>query len=190
MAERVTKIAFFTIADFKEEEVWLRERAREGLHLVRMVVPCFYIFEKGAPEDVIYRLDYTNNEESGDYARMLQDFGWENCGRCMGWVYWRKSAAEAENEGESELFTDDAGRLDMVKKVVQTRMLPLLLLFFVCVLPNLFRALDGDIYYGAGGFASGFFLGFFSLMTAVYLYLFIHCGGKLRRMQRELERKE
>ena len=121
---------------------------------------------------------------------MLTDFGWENCGRCMGWVYWRRSAAETENEGESELFTDDAGRLDMVKKVVQTRMLPLLLIFFACVLPNLFRALDGDIYYGAGGFASGFFLGFFAVMTVVYLYLFLHCGTKLRRMRRELEGKE
>ncbi|MBQ1577140.1 MAG: DUF2812 domain-containing protein [Oscillospiraceae bacterium] len=185
MAEQVTKIAVFTIADFKEEEVWLRERAREGLHLVRMVVPCFYIFEKGAPEDVIYRLDFPNNDEDRDYARMLTDFGWENCGRCMGWVYWRKPAAEAENEGESELFTDDAGRLDMVKKVVRTRMLPLLLIFFACVLPNLFRALDGELY-GTGGFL----LWFFGIMTALYLYLFIHCGGKLLRMQRELERKE
>lgn len=68
-------------------------------------------------------------------------------------------------------------------------MLPLLLIFFACVLPNLFRALDGELY-GAGGFASGFFLGLFGVLTVVYLYLFIHCGGKLRRMQRELERKE
>ena len=168
MAEQVTKIAFFTIADFKEEEVWLRERACEGLHLARMVAPCFYIFEKGAPEDVIYRLDFPDNGEDRDYARMLTDFGWENCGRCMGWVYWRRRAG-----------------LDMVKNIVRTRMLPLLLLFFACVLPNLFRALDGEMYG-----ASGFFLGFFGVMTALYLYLFIHCGGKLRRMQRELERKE
>ena len=188
MADTVTKIRFWTIADFREEEAWLRDMAREGLHLLRMVVPCFYIFEKGEPRDVIYRLDFTNNEENRDYARMLQDFGWENCGRCMGWVYWRKPAEEAENEGESELFTDDAGRLDMVKKVVRTRMLPLLLIFFVCVLPNLFRTLDGELY-GAGGFASGFFLGFFGVMTALYLYLFIHCGTKLRRMRRELEEK-
>ena len=73
----------------------------------------------------------------------------------------------------------------MVKKVVRTRMLPLLLIFFACVLPNLFRALDGELY-GAGGFL----LWFFGIMTALYLYLFIHCGGKLLRMQRELERKE
>lgn len=185
MAETVTKIRVFTIADFKEEEDWLREMARQGLHLLRMTPPLVYVFEKGEPWDVIYRLDFPNNEEGGDYARMLTDFGWENCGRCMGWVYWRRRAAETENEGERELFTDDAGRLDMVKNIVRTRMLPLLLLFFACVLPNLFRALDGEMYG-----ASGFFLGFFAVMTVVYLYLFLHCGSKLRRMQRELERKE
>ena len=63
MADTVTKIAFWTIADFKEEEIWLRVMAQSGLHLKKMIVPCFYIFEKGAPEDVIYRLDFTNNAE-------------------------------------------------------------------------------------------------------------------------------
>ncbi|MBQ1576654.1 MAG: DUF2812 domain-containing protein, partial [Oscillospiraceae bacterium] len=92
MADTVTKIRFWTIADFREEEDWLRGMAREGLHLLRMVVPCFYIFEKGEPRDVIYRLDFTNNAEGGDYARMLGEFGWENCGRCMGWIYWRRDA--------------------------------------------------------------------------------------------------
>ncbi len=184
MADPVTTIAFCTIADFKEEEVWLREMAKSGLHLKRMIVPCFYVFEKGAPEDVIYRLDFTNNDEGKDYARMLGEFGWENCGRCVGWVYWRRSADALANEAEGELFSDDQSRLDMVKKVVQTRMLPLLVIFFACVLPNLFRALDGGMYG-----ASGFFLGFFGVMTALYIYLFIHCGGKLRRMQKELERE-
>ena len=183
MAEQVTKLAVFTIADFKEEEVWLRERAREGLHFVRMIIPCFYIFEKGEPQDVIYRLDYPGNEEDRDYTRMLQDFGWENCGRCAGWVYWRREAAALASEAEGEIFSDDASRLELVKKVVQTRLLPLLLIFFCCVLPNLFRALDGGMYG-----ASGFFLGFFGIMTALYLYLFIHCGGKLHRMRKELEK--
>jgi hypothetical protein len=183
MAETVTKLGFFTIADFREEEVWLRGMAREGLHFVRMYVPCFYVFEKGEPRDVIYRLDYTNNAEGGDYARMLSEFGWENCGRCMGWIYWRRCADETASEAEGELFSDDASRLDMVKKVVQTRLLPLLIIFFCCVLPNLVRAINGDMYG-----ASGFFLGFFGIMTALYLWLFVHCGGKLRRMRKELEK--
>ena len=183
MAETVTKIAFFTIADFREEEVWLREKSREGLHFKRMIVPCFYIFEKGEPEDTIYRLDFPKNAEDGDYARMLADFGWENCGRCVGWIYWRRRADEAE--GGEEIFSDDTSRLDLVKRVLQTRMLPLMTIFLCCVMPNLLRAVDGQ-YYGA----SAFFLWFFGIMAALYIYLFIHCGGKLLRMRRELEKKE
>ena len=184
MAETVTKLNLFTIADFKEEEIWLRDMARSGLHLLRLAPPFVYVFEKGAPRDVVYRLDFPDNDESGDYARMLGEFGWENCGRCMGWVYWRRDAETMAGEAEGELFSDDESRLDLVKKVIRTRMLPLLLLFFVCVLPNLFRAIDGEMYG-----ASGFFLGFFSVMTVLYLCLFIHCGGKLRRMRRELEKE-
>ena len=185
MAETTMKIRFWTIADFKEEEVWLREMARSGLHLKKMIIPCFYIFEKGAPRDVIYRLDFTNNAEGNDYGRMLSEFGWENCGRCAGWIYWRRDAAELADEREGELFSDDQSRLELVKKVIQTRMLPLLVIFFCCVLPQFIRALDGEYLWG-----SGFFLGFFSVMFALYVYLFIHCGGKLRRMKKELEGKE
>ena len=182
MAETVTKIRVFTIADFKEEEIWLRKMARQGLHLLRMVPPLVYVFEKVEPRDVIYRLDYTNNAEGGDYGRMLQEFGWENCGRCMGWIYWRRNADELVNEAEGELFSDDASRLDLVKNVIRTRMLPLLTLFLCCVLPSLLRALDGQ-YQGA----NGFFLVFFGIMAVLYIYLFIHCGSKLHRMRKELE---
>ena len=184
MAETVTKIRFFTIADFKEEEVWLREMAKSGLHLLRMTPPLVYVFEKGEPRDVIYRLDFTNNDEGGDYARMLGEFGWENTGRCMGWIYWRRDADALANEAEGELFSDDESRLDMVKKVIRTRMLPLLTIFLCCVLPQFFRALDGGELWGRG-----FFLGFFGTMTVLYVYLIVHCGGKLRRMQKELERE-
>ena len=183
MADTVLKIRVFTIADFREEELWLRGMAREGLHLLSMTPPCFYVFEKGAPQDVIYRLDFTNNDERGDYARMLGEFGWENCGRCVGWVYWRRPADQLASEAEGELFSDDESRLDMVRKVVRTRMLPLLVIFFCCVLPQFFRALEGRNLA-----ANGFFLWFFGVMTVLYLWLFLHCGGKLRRMRKELEK--
>ena len=185
MAETVTIIKVFTIADFKEEEVWLREMAKSGLHLKRMIVPCFYVFEKGEPRDVIYRLDFTDNDEHGDYGRMLAEFGWENCGRCMGWIYWRRDAGELANEAEGELFSDDESRLALVKKVIFTRMLPLLVIFLCCVLPNFVRAIDGELYG-----ANGFFLWFFGIMFVIYVYLLVHCGRKLRVMKKELEGKE
>ena len=132
---------------------------------------------------MVYRLDFTNNAEGGDYARMLAEFGWENCGRCIGWIYWRRSADELASEAEGELFSDDSSRLDMVRKVIRTRMLPLLVIFLCCVLPQFIRALDGLELW-----ADGFFLGFFGVMTVLYIYLFIHCGSKLNRMRKELEK--
>lgn len=56
MSETKVKIRFYTIADFNEEEIWLRKEHQSGWKLVKMVPPCFYHFEKCQPEDVIYRL--------------------------------------------------------------------------------------------------------------------------------------
>lgn len=44
MADRKTFIRFFTIADYMEEEKWLRETQAAGWKLVKMVPPCFFIF--------------------------------------------------------------------------------------------------------------------------------------------------
>ena len=94
MSETKTMIRFFTIADYEDEEIWLREQHRKGWKLQRMIVPCFYIFEACTPEDVIYRLDYRNNEEDSEYLQLFRDYGWEQFARCMGWLYFRKSASE------------------------------------------------------------------------------------------------
>ena len=93
MNERKTELRFFTIADYEEEEVWLREEHRKGWALLKVTPPCFYVFERCEPEDVVYRLDYKNGEESGEYFQLFRDYGWENCGRCLGWLFFRKSAA-------------------------------------------------------------------------------------------------
>lgn len=45
MNETKLKIRFFTIADYIEEEIWLRKMHNEGWKLVKMVPPCFYKFE-------------------------------------------------------------------------------------------------------------------------------------------------
>ena len=51
MNKTFTKL--FTIADYEEEELWLREQSRKGWKLVKMVPPLFYTFEQTEPEDVI-----------------------------------------------------------------------------------------------------------------------------------------
>ena len=92
---RKTLVHFFTIADYEEEEIWLRKQHKAGWKLVKMTPPCFFTFEECVPEDVIYRLDYKNSEQTEEYMQMLGDFGWEYCGKCLGWLYFRKPASAA-----------------------------------------------------------------------------------------------
>lgn len=71
MNNRKTAVRFFTIADYEEEEVWLHNQHKNGWKLLRMIPPCFYIFEKCTPEDMAYRLDYKNNAETSNYFQIL-----------------------------------------------------------------------------------------------------------------------
>ena len=176
---RKTVIRFFTIADYEDEEVWLRKQHRSGWKLVKMVPPCVYVFEDYRPEDVIYRLDYKNSKQTEEYMQMLQDFGWEYITECFGWLYFRKPADEVEAEADGELFSDNASRVELVSKVVRTRLLPLAIIFLCCVIPNFARAVDGEL---GGGF--GVFLGwFFGAMFIIYVFLLVHCGIKLKRIR-------
>lgn len=179
MAETCTKIRFFTIADFNEEEIWLREQSRNGWRLTDMVPPCIYHFERCMPEDIIYRLVYKNNAETPDFMRMMEDYGWELAGRCLGWLYFRKPVVEMENENDGEVFSDNASRIDMVRQIVRTRLLPLVVVFLCCVIPNAIRAAES-------GF-NAFFTVFWMVMLAIYIYIVVHCSIVLRRMQKELE---
>lgn len=180
MSERKTWVRFFTIADYEEEEQWLRAQHKSGWKLVKTVLPCFYIFERCTPEDVVYRLDYRNCTENGDYLQIFRDYGWEYFNRCMGWLYFRKPVAETDAEQDSEIFSDDVSRLDMLSHVVNTRMLPLIIVFLCCLVPNFIRSSDEP--------TSSVFIAFAVLML-LYLYLFAHCGLKLRRLRKKYGRK-
>ncbi|MDO4942586.1 MAG: DUF2812 domain-containing protein [Lachnospiraceae bacterium] len=179
MSDTKLKIRFYTIADFNEEEIWLREEHKKGWRLSKMVPPCFYHFEKCEPEDVIYRLDYKNNKENEDYMQMIKDFGWEYVGKCVGWLYFRKSASSVVNENDGEIFSDNASRSSMVEHIMKTRMMPIMAIFFCCVIPNALRAADDGV--------SAFFAVFWLVMLAIYIYLLVHCGLKLKKMKDNLE---
>ena len=174
---------FFTIADYEEEEIWLREQHKNGWKLVKMVPPCFYTFEQCEPEDVIYRLDYKNNENTDGYFEMLSDFGWEYVGKCVGWLYFRKPADTAETVEDGELFSDNESKAEQVSKIIKTRMMPIATIFFCCVMPNFLRILDGEYI----GFWGRIYSLFFSVMFALYVYLIVHCGIKLKQIKKKYE---
>ena len=175
---RKTITRFFTIADYEEEELWLRQQHQNGWKIVKMTPPCFYVFETCEPQDVIYRLDFKNNMQTEEYMQMANDFGWEYFAECLGWLYFRKPADTVVAEGEDELFSDTASKVDMIRHIVRTRMLPLAVIFLCCVIPNLIRVLNGR----SGGFGE-FFTAFCIIMFIIYVYLIIHCGTKLKAIR-------
>ena len=184
---RKTMIRFFTIADYEDEELWLSEMHRSGWKLAGITIPCFYHFESCKPEDVIYRLDFKNGTQTPEYLQMLGDFGWEcvQSSRASGWVYFRKPALEAETQEDGELFSDDESRVELVTKLVKTRVWPLIITFLCCVIPNLLNSMNG-LY---GGFANTFFTWFFGIMFVIYVYLLLHCGLKLKKIREKYSNK-
>ena len=180
MSTRV-KIRFFTIADYEDEERWLTKMHKDGWKLAKMVIPCFYFFEKCEPEDVIYRLDFQNNREHSDYYQLFSDYGWEYFARCMGWLYFRKPAAEADEEQDGEIFSDKASRIDMINHIMKTRMLPLIIIFCCCLLPQCFRSFHA---ISSGTLALNFISVLLLILLVIYIYLFIHCGRKLHELRR------
>ena len=175
---RKTFIRFFTIADYEEEELWLREQHKKGWKMVGMTPPCFYAFESCEPGDVIYRLDFKNERHTEEYMQMTKDFGWEYFAKCVGWLYFRKPAEAAEAEGEDELFSDNASRVDMVGHIVRTRLVPIALIFLCCVIPNLVNAINGKMSSFSGVFSI-----VFGVMFIFYVYLILHCGIKLKAIR-------
>lgn len=177
MSKTKLKIRIFTIADYEDEELWLRAQHKSGWKLVKMTPPCFYTFEQCEPEDVIYRLDYKNADATSDYMQMYSDFGWEYAGQCVGWLYFRKPVSKLDTESEGELFSDNESKVSMLKHIIKTRMLPIFIIFLCCVIPQTVRALNGGDGIGL--------LIFWLVMLLIYFLLVLHCSVKLLRLERK-----
>jgi len=182
MKKRFTRL--FTITDWMEEEEWLREQSKKGLKLSKLNPPVNFVFEETEPEDVVYKLDYKNTKASKEMKQMYQDYGWEFCGECFGWNYFRKPAAQINSENEGELFSDNESKLEMVQHIVKTRMIPLIILFLCCIVPNLIKfTSSGNLDLIDKGFAI-----VFSILFVLYIILFIHFATKIQKIKKFLSK--
>lgn len=95
----------------KKEEKWLKEMSKKGWHLDNTSF-LNYIFRKGEPKDMIYRLDFKiiRNENIDDYITLFEDAGWEYISRLGWWYYFRTEAKKGKGQ---ELYSDNASRIRM-----------------------------------------------------------------------------
>lgn len=179
MSNRKTMIRVFTISDYKCEEAFLREQHNKGYKLVRVILPCFYIFEKCEPEDVIYQLNLADGDCNRDaYLQIFKDSGWEFLFKSAGWDYFRKSASVSD--GDLSIFTDEESKISLAERVFKVRMTPLIIIFLCCIIPQLFMNFDRWTSEGSSGFS---FLVAFMVLFAIYVMIFIHCGLGLHRLK-------
>lgn len=175
MSNKKIKLAFFTISEYKKEEEWLQKQHNAGLRLRRAILPCFYTFEKCEPENVVYQLDYNKEglNNKTEYVQMFKDCGWEHITDMAGYSYFRKPVSEmVENE---EIFSDDDSKLDMVKRVFKGKMIPLLIIFFLIIIPQLFiqRAIGNWTLFGI-----------YVALLILYITLFIHFGIQYAKLKK------
>lgn len=169
---------YFTIMEYEAEQEFLRRQHQEGWKFQKVTFPGIYTFVKCEPEDVVYQLDY-NQERKNDmegYIQMYRDCGWEYLCDFMDYSYFRKPVAAMQ--GEEEIFNDDASKLDMLERVYKGRMVPLLIIFFSIICPQL-------IIQGNGGYGviQDVLFGLYCVLFAVYVYIFIRCGLMYKKLK-------
>lgn len=180
MGDLLRKIRIFTIADFKEEEQWLREMHKSGWKLAYMRVPCFFYFERCEPEDVVYQLDFRNGRDGdgAEYRQIFQDCGWEHVYDCMSFHYFRKPVSQMEEE--EEIFSDNASRIDLLGRIWKWRMMPIFVLFFGCVLPQIHQVI-------ADRAPMDLFFWMYVVLLFLYLWVIFHVGIKFFQMKRRMK---
>lgn len=182
MSNRKTKLAFFTVPEWEKEGEWLRKQHQSGWKLVNATLPCFYRFEKCMPEDVVYQLDYNQEgmAQKIECVQMFRDCGWEYITDMAGYSYFRKPVSEMQEE--EGIFCDDASRMDMIERVFKGRMIPLLIIFFLIIIPQLFLQSHG------GSFANGVLFAIYVAMFVLYLMLFVQFGIQYAGLKKRLGR--
>lgn len=113
------------------EARWLEQLALEGWSL-SSVRGIRYTFVKSAPQSVVYRLDYqaVSAEEFEEYRQLCEEMGWECVARLGNWIYLRRPAGQ---EGTTELYSDNASRLQRYRSQFGTMALALVPLIYMLV---------------------------------------------------------
>ncbi len=169
----IHKVKFFGAWQDEKEEAWLEEMAQQGLHLKEVSFPLRYGFEKGGPQQMAYRLDYTplRSEDRDDYYQLFSDAGWEWVGEMAGWQYFRKSAEEDEN---LEIFTDSQSKVEKYQRV---------LLFLVILLPIYLPVLSG---FEGDSLVFDVLMVIVAALFLIYLYAILMLISRIGQLKKKL----
>lgn len=169
MKDKKVDLKWFTIFQYRQEEEYLNSMHEKGWKLSKIKLPGFYYFEKCEPRKFTYCLDYNKDgiSDKAEYVQMFADCGWEYLFDFAGYSYFRKEHGAGQER--EEIFCDDSSRLDMMKRVFKGRLVPLIVLFALIVLPQLFANTLG---YGGGSVIQDILSVVLLIIAILYLFIF------------------
>jgi hypothetical protein len=146
-----------------------------------------YTFEKCECENVVYRIDFAGKDRKDmqEYISMFAEYGWEYIQDVNGYSYFRKNADGISAE-DTEIFSDSESRLEMIGKIINTKLFPIWVLFLGIVIPQFIIAItDGfDI------------LPLHMVLTAIcsflfiwYTYILIRCHMGFSKLKKKYKRE-
>ena len=108
---------------------------------------------------------------------MFADCGWEYIGEFVGYSYFRKPVKDMN--GEEEIFNDNMSKIEMLDRVYKGRMVPLIVVFFCLICPQLIMRITGS------GTENTVFLIIFGLMFILYLMIFYQFAKKYKALKQK-----
>lgn len=176
-----TKIRIFTIAEFKDEEEWLREQHRNGWKLAIVVLGCIYKFEKCQSEDVIYRIDFKSVDETRKNMPVYTHYGWEYIGNSSIKQYFRTLASEYHFENECKVFPDIASMIKMIQEENKLVLISNFTVFFLLFMHVVYEIVESKSF----GFFDYFFLILLFIMCP-FVYYSIKGWFKFHKLKKKL----
>ncbi|MFA6831364.1 MAG: DUF2812 domain-containing protein [Bacteroidaceae bacterium] len=99
----------FFIWEYEKEEKWLNKMSSKGWQLVNARL-LKYVFEKGEPNEYIYRLELLDKNpktsESKAYVNFLDEINIESVGQCQNWIYLRIKSSLGNFSCEDRLHSN------------------------------------------------------------------------------------
>ena len=117
---------------------------------------------------MIYQLDYNPDgvRNQSEYVQMFEDCGWEYLKEFMGYTYFRKPADQMVKE--ENIFCDDQSRLELMSRIFQGRMIPLIGIFAI-LLYNLYRNISDPAWTIIFGVLTGLYIVVFLQFAIKYI---------------------
>lgn len=139
---------FKLFLSIEKEEAWLEEMAKSGWHLVK-TPGLVYTFQKGKPEERIYRIDFrffNTQKDLDEYLTLFEDSGWQPIdprrSRNSFYFYHQQEGADLD------IFSDDVSKAQRSYRFASY----MFYTFLISFLPYLVLLMNGNLNPANAGY--------------------------------------